>query len=146
MESEIKLEIELVAPPTGVGFCLQKGKSEKIDYQVSEGKDIRFPFSVRVKPGKNGDPNFLGGFTQGSPKERFVYICAGEYAGQKNSEWSGRAKIHLSSISWKQIEQILDNSEDKLVASYEATDKNGGPSCASVSLVGAGWTVAKGDT
>ena len=46
MGSEITLEILLVAPPTGVGFCLQKGEDELIDYQVSEGKDIRFSLAV----------------------------------------------------------------------------------------------------
>ena len=144
MESEIALEIFLVAPPKGVGFCLQKGKSELLDYQDSKGKDIRFSLSVRVKPGKNDAPNFLGGFAQGTPKERFIYICAGEYAGQKNTEWARRVKIHLSSISWQQVEQVLKGSKSKLVASYEATDKDGGPSCASVPLIGEGWSIVKG--
>ena len=60
--SEVTLEIELLAPPIGVGFCLQKGKSEKVDYLVSDGKAIRFSFSLRVKPGKDGSPN--AGFTK----------------------------------------------------------------------------------
>lgn len=144
MESEITLEIGVIAPPKGVGFCLQKGKSEKVDYQVSKGEDFRYSFSVRVKPGKNGIPNFLGEFTQGTPKARFVYICAGEYAGQKNAVWARRVKIHLSSISWKQIEQVLKSTKSKLVTSYQATDKDGGPSCASVPLIGDGWSVEKG--
>ena len=144
MESEIALEIELIDPPKGVGFCLQKGKSELIDYQVSEGENIRFSLSVRVKKGKSDAPNFLGEFTQGTPKERFIYVCVGEYAGQKNTLWARRVKIHLSSISWQQVEQILGTPKSKLVASYQATDKKGGPSCASVPLVGGGWSLAKG--
>ena len=142
MESEITLEIELIAPPKGVGFCLQKGKSELIDYQVSEGENIRFSLSVRVKKGKADAPNFLGEFTQGTPKERFIYICVGEYAGQKNTSWARRVKIHLSGISWQQVEQVLAAPNGKLVASYEATDKKGGPSCASVPLIGGGWSPA----
>ena len=144
MEFEITLEIELIAPPKGVGFCLQKGKSELIDYQVSEGENIRFSLSVRVKKGKTEAPNFLGEFTQGTPKERFIYICVGEYAGQKNTSWARRVKIHLSGISWQQVEQVLAAPNGKLVASYEATDKKGGPSCASVPLVSGGWSIAKG--
>jgi hypothetical protein len=139
MESEITLEIKLVTPPKGVGFCLQKGKDELIDYQVSKGEDLLFRFSVRVKQDKSGAPNFLGEFTQGSPKERFVYICVGEYAGQKNAEWARRVKIHLSSISWRQVKQALTDS--RLEASYQATDKDGGPSCASVPLIGGGWSL-----
>lgn len=144
MESEIALEIVLVAPPKGVGFGLQKEKSEVVDYQVSKGKDIRFSFSVRVKSGKNGTPNFLGEFTQGTPKERFIYICVGKYAGQKNTEWARRAKVNLSSIIWKQVEHALKSSKSKLVASYQATDKDGGPSCSSVPLIGGGWYLEKG--
>lgn len=145
MDTEITLEIVLVAPPKGVGFCLQKGKSELVDYQVSTGDDIRFSLSVRVKQGKLGAPNFLGEFTQGTPKERFVYVCAGEYAGQQNAEWARRVKIHLSSISWEQVEELLSGSNCKLVASYQATDKNGGPSCASVLLIGGGWLLDVGN-
>ncbi len=144
MESEITLEIELIAPPEGVGFCLQKGKSELVDYQVSTGDSLKFSMSVRVKQGKNGAPNFLGEFTQGTPKERFVYIGVGEYAGQKNPEWARRVKIHLSNISWQQIEQALTHAKPRLVTSYQATDKDGGPSCASVPLIGGGWSVATG--
>ena len=144
MEFEITLEIELIAPLKGIGFCLQKGKSELIDYQVSEGENIRFSLSVRVKQGKSDAPNFLGEFTQGTPKERFIYICVGEYAGQKNTLWARRVKIHLSSITWQQVEQTLALPNSKLVASYQATDKKGGPSCASVPLVSGGWSIAKG--
>ena len=141
MESEIKLEIELIAPPKGVGFCLQKGRNELVDYQVSEGENIRFSLPVRVKQGKAGASNFLGEFTQGTPKERFFYVCVGEYAGQKNTVWARRVKIHLSSISWQQVEQVLRGSKCRLAASYQATDKDGGPSCASVPLVGGGWSL-----
>lgn len=141
MESEITLGIELVAPPNGVGFCLQKGKNELIDYQVSKGKNIRFSLSVRVKQGKLDAPDFLGKFTQGTPKERFIYICVGDYAGQKDATWARRVKIHLSSISWQQVKQVSTGSKCRLVASYQATDKNGGPSCASVPLIGGGWSL-----
>lgn len=145
MESEITLEIVLVAPPKGVGFCLQKGKSELVDYQDSTGDDIRFSISVRVKQGKHGVPNFLGEFTQGTPKERFVYVCIGEYAGQRDAEWARRVKIHLSSISREQVEKVLSGSPGKLVASYLSTDKKGNPSCASVPLIGGGWVLDVGN-
>ena len=145
MASEITLEIVLVAPPKGVGFCLQKGKSELVDYQVSTGKDLRFSLTVRVKKGTLGVPNFLGEFTQGTAKERFVYVCAGEYAGQQDAEWARRVKIHLSSIRWQQVEQVMSGSNGKLVASYQATDKNGGPSCASVPLIDSAWALKMGN-
>ena len=99
---------------------------------------------MRVKRGKNDAPNFLGPFTQGTPRQRFIYVCVGEYAGQKNTEWARRVKIHLSSITWQQVEQVLNVSNGKLIARYQATDKNGGPSCASVPLLDEGWVVTEG--
>ena len=143
MDSEINLEITLKNPLKGVGFCLQKGKDQKIAYQMSKGKDITFTFNARVREGKTEQPNFLGEFTQGKPSERFVYICIGQYAGQENTTCARRAKIHLSSITWTQIKQVLSNKKAKLVASYEATDNKGEPSCASVALIGKGWSVVK---
>ncbi len=85
----------------------------------------------------------LGEFTQGTPKERFVYICVGQYAGQEKTQWARRVKIHLSGISWTQVNQVLANKKAKLVASYEATDKDGGPRCAGVPLIGKGGSVSK---
>lgn len=137
---ELSLGIRLINPPKQVGFCLQKGKDEKVGYCVADSEDILFSFVVRVRPDKEGAPNFLGEFTQGRPKERFVYICVGQYAGQEDTEWARRVKIYLSGISWEQIEQVSAGN-GKLVASYQATDKDGGPSCASVPLIGDGWVI-----
>jgi len=94
-----------------------------------------------VKRGSAVGPNFLGEFLHGTPKERFFYICVGEYAGQEKFEWSRRVKIQLSGITWQQVEQALANPKIMLSASYEATDKYGGPSCASVPLIDGGWCV-----
>jgi len=138
---EIALFIKLVNPPKGVGFCLQKGKDELVDYVVSNGKDLIFELSVRVKEGKDGSPNFLGEYTQGTPKERFIYICSGKCAGQTGTHWERRTKIHLSSVTWPQIKKVEKNSKMKLIASYEATGKDGGPSCASVPLIDGGWKI-----
>ncbi|MGH1543137.1 MAG: DUF5990 family protein, partial [Arenicella sp.] len=115
---------------------------ELVDYVLSDGNDIIFIFSLRVKHSKNGSPNFLGEYAQGPVKGRFVYICSGEYAGQKGTQWARRAKVHLSDISWSQIEEAQFDPTKRLVAYFEATAKDGGPSCASVSLLGTGWEVS----
>ncbi len=141
METEITLDITLVSPPDGVGFCIQKGKDELVEYVVSTGKDITFGLSAKVKEGKDGSPNFSGDFIQGTPRERFVYICSGKRAGQLNTPWERRTKIHLSGITWAQIKKLNSSTKYQLAASYNATDKDGGPSCASVPLLGGGWKV-----
>jgi len=99
METEIALFIKLVNPPKGVGFCLQKGKDELVDYVISKGKDLVFKLSARVKISNDGSPIFLGDFTQGTPKERFIYICSGKRAGQLDTNWDRRTKIHLSFVT-----------------------------------------------
>jgi hypothetical protein len=58
MEIELYLSIKLVSPPSGVGFCLQKGKDELVNYELSTGEDIVFTLQVRVNQGKDGQPNF----------------------------------------------------------------------------------------
>jgi hypothetical protein len=142
MDKLIPLRITLVNPPKGVQFCLQKGKDELIDVVLSTGRNIEFSLTLRVRENaKTGVPNFLGEFAQGTAQQRFFYICVGQYAGQKNTEWARRVKIHLSTITWKQINAVLANPKHALLAAYEATLPDGSPSCASVPLIGGGWRV-----
>ena len=141
MQVEITLNIKLLDPPVGVGFCLQKGKNELEDYVLSKGNDLVFSLSVRVKAGSDGSPIFLGEYTQGTPKDRFIYICSGKRAGQTGTHWERRTKIKLASVTMTQIEKVSTNPTLKLVASYQATAEDGGPSCATVPLIGGAWVV-----
>lgn len=141
MTINLTLRIRLVNPPKNVGFCIQKGRNGLVDYKVSTGSNIIFEFPVKIKEGKEGQPNFLGEFTQGTVKDRFIYVCVGKSAGQHNSSWKRRAKIRLSSIIWEQIKIAASDSERILTASYNATGKDGGPSCASVPLIDGRWRI-----
>jgi len=139
MEQELNLRIILVAPPPGIDFGLQKGGGndyEIVQIQRSNTGDLRFEFTVRVKEGKEGEPNFLGPFVQGPTGGRFVYIDIGTYAGQRDTPWSRRLKVPLSGISWSAI---------KKATSFETrvpgTGKDGGPTCAMVKPF-AGWKAA----
>ena len=128
MEQEIKLRIVLENPPAGIDFGLQKGGGndyETIQTQRSSTGDLSFEFLVRVREGKEGQPNFLGPFVQGPPQERFVYIDIGTYAGQQNTHWSRRLKVPLRSITWELIKEAK-----RLEARIAATGKDGGPTCA----------------
>src|SRR5687768_3592343 len=142
MDALIPLRIKLVKPPKGVQFCLQKGKDELVEVLQSTGRDIEFSLALRVRENaKTAAPNFLGEFAQGTAEQRFFYICVGRYAGQKNTEWARRVKIHLASITWQQIRAVIADPRKALLASYEATQPDGSPSCASVQLIGGGWRV-----
>jgi hypothetical protein len=112
MEHEPILRIILEKPTPGVDFALQKGRGgdyETVQTQRSEGRDLHFEFTVRVKAtGKDSSPNFLGAFVQGPTGERFVYIDIGTYAGQTGTCWSRRLKIPLRGITWQMIEAVVD--------------------------------------
>ena len=136
MEQEINLIIVLESPPPGVDYGLQKGggnEYEVIQKQRSKSADLRFEFTVRVRDGKAGQPNFLGPFVQGPAQGRFVYLDIGTYAGQTNTQWSRRLKVPLTGITWEIIKK------GKLLETHvPGTGKDGGPTCATVKPF-AGW-------
>jgi hypothetical protein len=144
MERNLPLRITLVHPPRDVVFCLQSGKTEIVSAVRSTGDDLSFDFSVRVGERPDGQPNFLGPFTQGPPAGRFVYVNSGTSAGEADSCWTRRAKIHLSSISWPRIEEALAAPDRILEARIAGLAKDGGPACASVPLLDGGWKIARG--
>jgi Family of unknown function (DUF5990) len=128
MEQELKLRIVLENPPPDIDFGLQQGGGndyQTIQIQRSTTGDLSFEFSVRVREGKEGQPNFLGPFVHGSPQERFVYIDIGTYAGQQNTQWSRRLKVPLKSITWDLIKK--GGTVETHIA---GTGKDGGPTCA----------------
>lgn len=137
-KEELGLEITVLSPPRGVGYCLQKGKDEKVGYQQSSGNDLTFRLRVRLGIRKDGGPNFLGEFTAGPPRDRFVYVNIG---GDKDHPdgWHRRAKVKLSGITMPLIEEC-QRKGGLLSTSFEGTGKDGTPACASVPLVG-GWEV-----
>ena len=62
--------------PTGVDIGIQEGHGNEyktIQKQRLAQQDLRFEFPIRVKEGKDGQPNFLGSFAQGPANGRFIY-------------------------------------------------------------------------
>jgi Family of unknown function (DUF5990) len=134
MERELTLLIVLEKPPAGVDFGVQKGHGndyETLQTQRSKDQDLQFEFVVRVKEGKDGQPNFLGPFAQGPASARFVYIDIGTYAGQKNTPWSRRLKIPLTGISWQMVEKASSSSHP-METRIPGTGRDGGPTCGTV--------------
>lgn len=136
MEQELTLIIILEKPPAGVDFALQKGGGnnyEAVQRQTSTGNDLKFEFAVRVGEQKDGQPNFLGPFTQGPAPQRFVYIDIGTMAGQSNSCWTRRLKIPLYGITWDLIRK-----RKPLFTRVQGTGRDGSPTCATPKPF-AGW-------
>jgi Family of unknown function (DUF5990) len=145
MERELNLRIVLENPAPDVAYGLQKGRGndyETVQTQRARNKDLLFDFSVRVSEGKNGQPNFLGPFAQGTAADRFVYLDIGTYAGQKDTGWSRRLKIPLVGISWQLVEEAT--ASGKLLEARVAGrgGRDGGPSCGTVKRF-SGWQVKK---
>ena len=140
MKQDIPLRIAVIRPPRGVAIQIQKGRDELTPPKVKTDNQIVFDFPVSVDL-SSGSPNFLGKFAQGPKTARFVYVNSGTMAGQPDSCWTRRAKISLMSISQAMIEDVLANGDLCLEARFYGMARDGGPACASVKLLGEGWTV-----
>ena len=142
-DREIPLRVTVIDPPAGVVFALQRDRAELHQVIRSSGAAISFDFSVRARPASTSNTlNLLGPFTQGTPASRFVYVNSGTYAGDKGSCWSRRAKVPLSGITPRLLEQLSPGAI--LEARIAGTARDGGPACASVPLLGKGWSLVRG--
>lgn len=142
---EITLRIILEKPTADVVFGVQQGSGHNyvtIQKQLSQGENLTFEVSVKLKSKTDEMPVFLGLAAQGPPKERFVYIDIGTAAGQFDSIWSRRLKIPLKSITWELIEQLEASPQSFLEVRVPGTGKDGSPNCASVKLQ-EGWKLIK---
>ncbi len=152
MAYKVSMCIVVVSPPVGVDFSLENN-GNLVSVTQSTGEDITFDFDTVVKAHRNtGVPNFTGAFARGTPSKRFFYVNIGELAGQADCKWSRRAKIWISSgypkfnlqeeVTWGMVKAVSQNPNKVLMARYMGTDKDGGPSCATVELIDGGWIIA----
>ena len=143
----VVFKIELVDPPAGYAFCLQRGKgsnSERLDYvEVFEGGEdvLAFDLEVTVRKARRGpEPDFFGPFVQGPPGKRFFYLCVGQCVEGAAPLWSGRVKVPLVGIDWASVESATGSHAD-FFARYAASRRDGRPALASVALLDDGWVV-----
>lgn len=117
---------------TSVRLGIQKGQAI-IDDVPADTPQITFIVPLRVdRNTETGKPNFLAPLAHGTPQERFIYLCWGEW---QNDKWDGfrRAKVHLKHLTWEQIEVALQNNQ-AVEFSFDMTDAKGGPVCGSLNL------------
>ena len=137
MKCEIPIRIRVLYPPAGVMNKVQRGKFELLPPTRVSADGLEFDFTVSVDLA-GATPNFLGVYTHGPKAVRFLYVNSGTYAGQHGTCWDRRAKISLMSITRRQIDDAIDG-KGILVAEYNGTGRDGGPTCASVK--GIEWKV-----
>jgi hypothetical protein len=145
MTSELPLRLVLIDPPAHIDYGIQRGRGSKYETMFVQQRtrgDVSFDFSISVSvSGKTGAPNFSGEFVQGTPVRRFIYIDVGTCAGQKHTPWSRRMIVLLNGITQAQIDKALRPGH-RLCADIQGTGRDGGPSCATVPIIG-GWKVVK---
>ena len=155
LERRVRLRVICQRPPSpgqyGAEFGLQDN-STTAEWVIHSGQprsngDIHFECECRVRSHqRTGSPSFLGPFVHGDASQRFLYLSwrpAGWRPGQPEPPcptWVRRIKVHLSSITWEQIDESWTRG-GVLEAVVPGTGRDGGPSCASVPLIGGGWTV-----
>ena len=116
----------------GVRLGIQRGK-EVVEDVPADVQDVTFTVPLRVgSNAKDGRPNFLGAYAQGTPEERFVYLCWGERVGETWDVFR-RVKIPLKQLDWEPLQQSW-SSGAPIEITIDMTDKNGGPVCGSVKV------------
>jgi Family of unknown function (DUF5990) len=139
---EFSLRITVVDPPPNISWALQLGRDQLVQPTACTAARISFDFSVEVVEGESpGAFRLRGGAVQGRPGERFVYLCVGSYAGQLDAPAGGRAKVSLEGITRRLLDIVKGRRSGVLEAQFAGTARDGGPSRASVKLLGDGWRV-----
>lgn len=139
---ELTVRIRIEAPPEGVAWALQLGRTELVR-PVRESPHLEFVAAVRVVAGTDGKLDFRGAAVQGPRGGRFVYLTSGTRAGQRDSCWNRRAKVSLEGLRPLLAEEAGAVTATHGVAAIRGTGRDGGPACASVPLIGAGWKLER---
>ena len=145
MSNELTLRIILEKPTAAVDFGIQKGKGnnyETILKQRSVGKDLRFEFTITVKPGKDGLYDLFGTIVQGTAGDRFIYIDIGTYARQQDTPWSRRLKIPLKGITETMINHLLAHPKIIMETNIAGRGNDNSPACGTAKPFN-GWRLSK---
>jgi len=139
----LTLRIIVLDPPPDILWALQLGRDDMArPTSVTQGR-ISFEFTVEVVEGSAQKAFRLRGpAVQGRPGERFVYLRIGAYAGQTGTDVARRAKISLEGITAGLLDAVRAQRGGVLEACFAGTDSKGGAACATVPLLGEGWTIA----
>lgn len=140
MKPTLRLRIVVEAPPPGVVFAVQRGRSEWLAPVAADDAAWTFEFDVAIADAETEPPRFTGEFAQGPPATRFVYVNSGTLAGQAGSPWTRRAKVALGGIDRARLQAALAQPDKLLTARIPGRMRDGGPVCASVKPI-AGWTL-----
>jgi hypothetical protein len=83
-------------------FGIQDAKQQVFAGVRDAGGRLTWEFTVTVKLGKDGAPNFTGPFASGPADDRFVYLS---WRSIPRGVWINRIKARLTGIDWTLIER-----------------------------------------
>jgi Family of unknown function (DUF5990) len=142
-ESEVLLlglRFTVLKPPPEMRWALQLGRQEGLAPRAHSAGKVVFDVQVKVvrAPGSKAF-RLRGPAVQDRPGGRFVYLSTGSYAGDATRRDGRRAKVSLEDLTASRIAAATTRGA-VLEAQIAGTGRDGGAACASVKLLGAGWT------
>jgi hypothetical protein len=137
----VTFRITVLSPVKGVALCLQGKDGENLDVRMPTGKDLVFDVPARIAEGKDGW-RFLGDHVRAEGKtRRFFYIAIGQGAGQRDTQWSRRAKIDFPEAT-PVLARKAAASDLVMEAAMQGAGADGSPACATIRLVSP-WKASK---
>lgn len=145
MLPHVTLRLLVRHPLPGVALCVQCGRDGLLAPTTVSADAVTFEFSLEAQVRSDGKTQLRGPEVQGPPAARFVYVTVGTRAGQPDSPWDRRAKVSLMGLCGAHIAAAVKDPGVVFVGMIEGRGRDGGPACASVPLLGDGWSLAPRD-
>jgi hypothetical protein len=119
---------------------IQRGK-EVVETVPADRRHATFAAEFRLGRNRDGSPNFLGPYAQGTAADRFFYLSWGTMRRSGTFEMFRRLKIRLGHLSWRKIRPAVAR-QMPIRVELRLTDAKGGPLCATPPATHVKWSVA----
>jgi hypothetical protein len=136
----IRAELVVDDPVPRISIAMQRGRDELL-LPASTTRE-RLVFTFELEAVVDGGIDWRGDIVHGPRDGRFLYVNAGCRAGQHGVAWDRRAKVALPKLTRAAAAAVARTG---MTATIAGRAKDGGPCCASVSLI-AGWRPLGGNT
>ncbi|WP_460676234.1 DUF5990 family protein [Hymenobacter coalescens] len=142
MKPLLLFQLQVLSAPLGVTMALQHGTTTLLPPVAASSELLVFETELGVVQASEQHRFRLSGpCVHGRGDDRFLYLNAGTYAGQADSCWSRRAKVPLPVLTAALVEQALATPDNVFRARMWGCAGDGGPACASIRLLDAGWSL-----